>query len=175
MLRSVEQEGRPVVEAAETFGLSRPVFYVTQESVQARRPARVCCRASAGRSGRTSSTTRRSPSWPRLYTRPDGCSRARSSRRFWHSAVASQAHPRSILRRLLPYLQAAGKKTPMIVEGRSDRRHADTPCSTNCFARRLSEPQTIRAQSQAMQSARRRPCPTAARRACPDGSRPWKR
>src|ERR1700686_2501427 len=31
MLRSVEQEGRPVVEAAQAFGLSRPVFYVTQE------------------------------------------------------------------------------------------------------------------------------------------------
>src|SRR5215470_17930206 len=31
MLRSVEQEGRPVVEAAQVFGLSRPVFYVTQE------------------------------------------------------------------------------------------------------------------------------------------------
>jgi hypothetical protein len=28
MLRSVQVEGRPVVDAAETFGLSRPVFYV---------------------------------------------------------------------------------------------------------------------------------------------------
>src|SRR6516165_12261415 len=31
MLRSVEKEGRAVVEAAKAFGLSRPVFYVTQE------------------------------------------------------------------------------------------------------------------------------------------------
>src|SRR5207247_14753 len=31
MLRSVEKDGRAVVEAAEAFGLSRPVFYVTQE------------------------------------------------------------------------------------------------------------------------------------------------
>jgi transposase len=31
MLRSVQQEGRAVVEAAQAFGLSRPVFYVTQE------------------------------------------------------------------------------------------------------------------------------------------------
>ena len=34
MLRSVQQEGRPVVEAAQAFGLSRPVFYVTQELFQ---------------------------------------------------------------------------------------------------------------------------------------------
>ena len=31
MLRSVEQDGRAVVEAAEAFGLSRPVYYVTRE------------------------------------------------------------------------------------------------------------------------------------------------
>lgn len=34
MLRSVQKEGRAVVEAAQTFGLSRPVFYVTQELFQ---------------------------------------------------------------------------------------------------------------------------------------------
>src|SRR3974377_907610 len=31
MLRSVEKDGRAVGEGAETFGLSRPVYYVTQE------------------------------------------------------------------------------------------------------------------------------------------------
>ncbi len=31
MLRSVEKDGRAVVEAAESFGLSRPVYYVTRE------------------------------------------------------------------------------------------------------------------------------------------------
>jgi hypothetical protein len=31
MLRSVERDGRAVVEAAEAFGLSRPVYYVTRE------------------------------------------------------------------------------------------------------------------------------------------------
>jgi transposase len=36
MLRSVEQEGRPVVEAAQAFGLSRPVFYVTQRCSSAK-------------------------------------------------------------------------------------------------------------------------------------------
>jgi transposase len=30
MLRSVQKEGRAVVEAARAFGVSRPVFYVTQ-------------------------------------------------------------------------------------------------------------------------------------------------
>src|SRR6201987_3545927 len=34
MLRSVQKEGRAVVEAAQAFGLSRPVFYVTQELFQ---------------------------------------------------------------------------------------------------------------------------------------------
>src|SRR5499427_8473365 len=34
MLRSVQKEGRAVVEAAEAFGLSRPVFYVTQALFQ---------------------------------------------------------------------------------------------------------------------------------------------
>ena len=34
MLRSVQQEGRSVVEAAASSGLSRPVFYVTQELFQ---------------------------------------------------------------------------------------------------------------------------------------------
>jgi transposase len=34
MLRSVQKEGRAVVEAAHAFGLSRPVFYVTQELFQ---------------------------------------------------------------------------------------------------------------------------------------------
>src|SRR5215472_8221467 len=31
MLRSVEKDGRAVVEAAEVFGLSRPVYYVARE------------------------------------------------------------------------------------------------------------------------------------------------
>src|SRR5246127_1983412 len=31
MLRSVEKEGRAVVDAAEAFGLSRPVYYVTSD------------------------------------------------------------------------------------------------------------------------------------------------
>src|ERR1700735_4360687 len=34
MLRSVQKEGRAVVEAAQAFGLSRPVFYVTQAVFQ---------------------------------------------------------------------------------------------------------------------------------------------
>ena len=34
MLRSVEKEGRAVVEAAQAFGLSRPVFYVAQTLFQ---------------------------------------------------------------------------------------------------------------------------------------------
>ena len=31
MLRSVDKDGRAVVEAAEAFGVSRPVYYVTRD------------------------------------------------------------------------------------------------------------------------------------------------
>src|SRR5947209_19985519 len=34
MLRSVQKEGRAVVDAAQAFGFSRPVFYVTQALFQ---------------------------------------------------------------------------------------------------------------------------------------------
>lgn len=109
MLRSVEKEDRAVVEAAEAFGLSRPVFYVTRESFQ--------------REG-----------LPGLLPRKRGPKRAHklndealavlahaiqeAGRMLKGEELAAlleercgvQAHPRSILRRLLPYLRQAEKK-----------------------------------------------------------------
>ena len=89
MLRSVQQEERSVVEAAQASGLSRPAFYVTQELFQReglpgllprkrgpKRPHKLSDEAMA--------------SWPRRYRRPEGCSRARNWRRFWPGALASR-------------------------------------------------------------------------------------
>ena len=109
MLRSVEKEGRAVVEAAKAFGLSRPVFYVTQELFK--------------REG-----------LPGLLPRKRGLKRphklndealivlaqavqeaGRMLKGEELAAVLAQrsgveAHPRSILRRLLPYLRQKEKK-----------------------------------------------------------------
>ena len=109
MLRSVQKEGRAVVDAAQAFGLSRPVFYVTQEVFQ--------------REG-----------LPGLLPRKRGPKRAH---KLNDEAVAAlldavkeagqmlkgeelaallkqrfgiEAHPRSILRRLRPHLRPAEKK-----------------------------------------------------------------
>lgn len=109
MLRSVQKEGRAVVEAAQAFGLSRPVFYVTQDLFQ--------------REG-----------LPGLLPRKRGPKRAHklndeamavlleaiedAGRMLKGEELAAlllrrcgvEAHPRSILRRLRPYLRQEEKK-----------------------------------------------------------------
>ena len=111
MLRSVQKEGRPVVEAAQAFGLSRPVFYVTQALFQ--------------REG-----------LPGLLPRKRGPKRAHklndeaiavllqaieeAGQMLKGEELAAllaqrcgvEAHPRSILRRLRPYLHREEKKRP---------------------------------------------------------------
>ena len=109
MLRSVEQEGRPVVEAAQAFGLSRPVFYVTQELFK--------------REGLPGLVPRkRGPKRPHklsdeamavLLEAIEEAGRMLKSQEL--AAVLAQrcgikAHPRSILRRLRPYLRQEEKK-----------------------------------------------------------------
>src|SRR5215469_17202416 len=103
MLRCVQKEGRAVVEAAETFGLSRPVFYVTQGLFKReglpgllprkrgpKRPHKLNDEALAilaqaiGEAGR--------------MLKGEELAAVLAQRR------GVQAHPRSILRRLLPYL-----------------------------------------------------------------------
>ena len=115
MLRSVQQEGRPVVEAAQAFGLSRPVFYVTQELFKCeglpglvprkrgpKRPHKLSDEAMAVlargyRRGRTDAQER-------------GVGGA-SGAALWHRGPSAQ-YPATAA----PLSAAGGKKTPMIVE-----------------------------------------------------------
>lgn len=111
MLRSVERDGRAVVDAAEAFGLSRPVYYVTRDLFS--------------REGLPGLLPRkRGPKRPHKLT--DGAlavlaQAVRESERMPSGAELAalleercgiRAHPRSILRRLLPYLKQREKKHP---------------------------------------------------------------
>ena len=109
MLRSVQKEGRAVVEASQAFGLSRPVFYVAQESFR--------------REGLPGLLPHeRGPKRPHklnddvlavLAQAVQEAGRMLSGEEL--AALLAQrcgieAHPRSILRRLRPYLQAEKKR-----------------------------------------------------------------
>jgi transposase len=109
MLRSVQQEGRAVVEAAQTFGLSRPVFYVTQELFE--------------REGLPGLLPhKRGPKRPHKLNDEVLAVLAKaiqeSGRMLKGEELTAllaercdvEAHPRSILRRLLPYLRREEKK-----------------------------------------------------------------
>ncbi|OYV38007.1 MAG: hypothetical protein B7Z80_11265 [Rhodospirillales bacterium 20-64-7] len=109
MLRSVEKDGRAVVEAAEAFGLSRPVFYVTREMFN--------------REGLPGLLPRkRGPKHPHKLTEENLAVLAQAVREAEHMPSGAElatllaercgisAHPRSILRRLLPYLKRQEKK-----------------------------------------------------------------
>ena len=109
MLRSVEKDGRAVVEAAEAFGLSRPVYYVTRELFN--------------REGLPGLLPRkRGPKRPHKLTEENLAVLAQAVREAEHMPSGAElaallaercgirAHPRSILRRLLPYLKRQEKK-----------------------------------------------------------------
>jgi transposase len=109
MLRSVQKEGRPVVEAAQAFGLSRPVFYVAQELFQ--------------REGLPGLLPRkRGPKRPHKLNDEALAILAQAIQRAGRMLKGEElatllaercgirAHPRSILRRLHPYLQAEKKR-----------------------------------------------------------------
>ena len=109
MLRSVQQEGRAVVEAAQAYGLSRPVFYVTQASFQ--------------RQGLPGLLPRkRGPKRPHklndeamavLLEAIEKAGRMLKGEELAALLVRRcgvEAHPRSILRRLRPYLRREEKK-----------------------------------------------------------------
>jgi transposase len=112
MLRSVERDGRAVVEAAEAFGLSRPVYYVTRELFNReglpgllprkrgpKRPHKLTDEALAILA-QAVGEAERMPSGAQLAV-------------ILAERCAIAAHPRSILRRLLPYLkQQPEKKRP---------------------------------------------------------------
>lgn len=112
MLRSVQKEGRAVVEAAQAFGLSRPVFYVAQESFKReglpgllprkrgpKRPHKLSDEA-------LSVLAQAIQEAGRILTGEELAAILRQR-------CGVQAHPRSILRRILPYLrQQQEKKRP---------------------------------------------------------------
>jgi transposase len=109
MLRSVERDGRAVVEAAAAFGVSRPVYYVTRELFN--------------REGLPGLLPRkRGPKQPHKLTDETLAVLAQAVREAERMPSGTQlaallaqrcgirAHPRSILRRLLPYLKQQEKK-----------------------------------------------------------------
>ena len=111
MLRSVERDGRAVVEAAESFGLSRPVYYVARQLFD--------------RDGLPGLLPRkRGPKRPHKLTEEALATLAQVVRAAESmpsglelTAILAErcgirAHPRSILRRLLPYLRQQEKKRP---------------------------------------------------------------
>jgi transposase-like protein len=109
MLRSVEKDGRAVVEAAGAFGLSRPVFYVTRELYSREGlPGLVPRKRGPKRAHKLTDealailaqavrATEQMPSGEELAA-------------LLAERCAIRAHPRSILRRLLPYLRRQEKK-----------------------------------------------------------------
>ena len=111
MLRSVQVGARPVVEAAAAFGFSRPVFYVAQ-TVFARE----------GLPGLL--PHKRGPKQPHKLTdevleilaavvREAGTiPSAEELVLLLAERCAIEAHPRTIVRRLMPYLQRREKKLP---------------------------------------------------------------
>lgn len=109
MLRAVERDGRAVVEAAEAFGLSRPVYYVARELFH--------------REGLPGLLPRkRGPKRPHKLNDEALAVLAEAVREAGRmpggtelAAILAErcgirAHPRSILRRLLPYLKRQEKK-----------------------------------------------------------------
>jgi transposase len=111
MLRSVQKEGRAVVEAAQAFGLSRPVFYVTQAVFQReglpgllprkrgpKRPHKLNDEAMSVLLEAIQAAGRM-PKGEELAT-------------LLAQRCGVEVHPRSILRRLRPYLRQEEKKRP---------------------------------------------------------------
>jgi transposase len=109
MLRSVEKEGRAVVEAAKAFGLSRPVYYVTRELFNReglpgllprkrgpKRPHKLTDEALAVLA-QAAHGAERMPSGAELTA-------------LLAERCGIRAHPRSILRRLIPFLKRQEKK-----------------------------------------------------------------
>lgn len=109
MLRSVEKDGRAVVEAVEAFGFSRPVYYVTRELFD--------------REGLPGLLPRkRGPKSPHKLKEEHLAVLAQAVRDAERMPSGAElaalladrcgvsAHPRSILRRLLPYLKEPEKK-----------------------------------------------------------------
>jgi transposase len=109
MLRSVEKEGRAVVEAAEAFGLSRPVFYVTQELFKREGlPGLLPRKRGPKRPHKLSDEVLAVLS--RAIQEAGRMLKGEELAELLLQRCGVRAHPRSILRRLLPYLRQQEKK-----------------------------------------------------------------
>ncbi len=109
MLRSVQTEGLAVVEAAQAFGFSRPVFYVTQALFQKEGLPGLLPR-------------KRGPKQPHKLNEeamavlveaiPDARRMLKGEElvALLRQRFGLEVHPRSILRRLRPFLQAEKKR-----------------------------------------------------------------
>lgn len=92
MLRSVEQDGRAVVEAVEAFGLSRPVYYVTRE-VFDREGLPGLLPRKRGPKRPHKLTQENLASWRKRCARPSACRTARNSPSCWPNVAASAPIP----------------------------------------------------------------------------------
>ena len=109
MLRSVEKEGRAVVEAAEAFGLSRPVFYVTQELFKREGlPGLLPRKRGPKRPHKLSDEVLAVLS--RAIQEAGRMLKGEELAELLLQRCGVRAHPRSILRRLLPFLRQQEKK-----------------------------------------------------------------
>jgi hypothetical protein len=109
MLRSVEKDGRAVVEAAHSFGLSRPVYYVTRQLFDREGlPGLLPRKRGPKRAHKLTDEALE------ILAQAVGESEQIPSGEDLAALLAERcgirAHPRSILRRLLPYLKRQEKK-----------------------------------------------------------------
>jgi len=111
MLRSVERDGRAVVEAAEAFGLSRPVYYVAREVFNREGLPGLLPRKRGPKRAHKLTDEALAVLAQAVHESermPSGTELAE----ILAKRCGISAHPRSILRRLLPHLKQQEKKRP---------------------------------------------------------------
>jgi transposase len=111
MLRSVEKDGRAVVEAAESFGLSRPVYYVTRDLFNREGLPGLLPRK-RGPKGAHKLTDEALEILAQAVRESEQMPSGERLAALLAERCGIRAHPRSILRRLLPYLKRQEKKLP---------------------------------------------------------------
>jgi transposase len=109
MLRSVEKDGRAVVEAAQSFGLSRPVYYVTRQLFDREGLPGLLPRK-RGPKGAHKLTDEALEILAQAVSESDQMPGGERLAALLAERCDIRAHPRSILRRLLPYLKRQEKK-----------------------------------------------------------------
>ena len=111
MLRSVQVAARPVVEVAAAFGFSRPVFYVAQ-AVFARDGLPGLLPHKRGPKQPHKLTDEVLETLAAVVREAGTMPSAEELALLLADRCAIEAHPRTIVRRLMPYLQRREKKLP---------------------------------------------------------------